>query len=311
MAITLFSRGDPSSVRNDELMLLFAAVNKIKVSPVKAMISQWISYIKMLGPISCTSLITRIADMVKALEGNNVSYIQEPRPIINDVYLIQGHILKRGPNDTLIYFFPGFANELSLPNQEIHLYTCPSLLYPLVPQEEARRSTCSGLPGKVTRSRARRAAEQAPLPQEPPVVQQMQQAGWVPTPPPYSAWEGVSYFRPTTSWQTGDSQEWAQGTYRILTPNLSASSSSRGPPVGGVRRSTSTRDFTYLTQQLGELNIRHNTMEETLNQHVQETCSRFDTLEQLQYNIQQAQQQQRDEMMAYFRSTGYNPHQQQ
>ena len=97
----------------------------------------------------------------------------------------------------------------------------------------------------------------------------MQQAGWVPTAPPHNPWEGATYFRPTAaSWQIGDSHAWTKGKYHTFTPDLSASSSSGGPPLGGVRRSTSTRDYTYLAQQLGELNIRHSAMEETLNQHV-------------------------------------------
>jgi hypothetical protein len=58
MAITFFARDDSSTVRHDELMILFAAVNKIKVSPVKAMILQWLGNFRMTGPISCTSMIS-------------------------------------------------------------------------------------------------------------------------------------------------------------------------------------------------------------------------------------------------------------
>lgn len=38
LAINLFPREDVRPVRTDELMLLYAMVNKIKVSPVKVMI---------------------------------------------------------------------------------------------------------------------------------------------------------------------------------------------------------------------------------------------------------------------------------
>jgi hypothetical protein len=61
LAITLFPRDDVKPVRNDELMILHAMVNKIKISPVQAMIKQWLRNFKMTGPIECTSLITRIA----------------------------------------------------------------------------------------------------------------------------------------------------------------------------------------------------------------------------------------------------------
>ena len=37
VAITLFPRDDPRPVRNDELMILYAMVNKIRISPAQAM----------------------------------------------------------------------------------------------------------------------------------------------------------------------------------------------------------------------------------------------------------------------------------
>jgi len=40
VAITLFPRDDPRTMRNDELMILYAMVNKIRVSPAKAMVKQ-------------------------------------------------------------------------------------------------------------------------------------------------------------------------------------------------------------------------------------------------------------------------------
>ena len=39
VAITLFLRDDPRLVRNNELMILYAMVNKIRVSPAKAMVN--------------------------------------------------------------------------------------------------------------------------------------------------------------------------------------------------------------------------------------------------------------------------------
>jgi hypothetical protein len=40
LAITLFQRDDARPMRNDELMILYAMVKKIKISPVKAMVNQ-------------------------------------------------------------------------------------------------------------------------------------------------------------------------------------------------------------------------------------------------------------------------------
>jgi len=100
-----------------------------------------------MGPIECTSLITRIATCVSALEGNSIPFIEVDRAYIDESYLIQGHTLKRGTGDSLIFFFMGYTNEISLPNAEFHLYNCRSHTIPLVQREGGRRHSVSGLPG--------------------------------------------------------------------------------------------------------------------------------------------------------------------
>ena len=87
--------------------------------------------------------------------------------MIDEAYLVQGHTLKKGPDDSLIFFSLGYANEIPLPNAGYHLYNCHSLTISLVPQEESRRHSVSGLSGRVTRSRARREEfmQQQPQPQ--------------------------------------------------------------------------------------------------------------------------------------------------
>ena len=137
LAITLFPRDDVP-VRNDELLILYAMVNKIKISPVQVLVKQWLSNFKMTGPIECTSLITRITTRVGAIEGNFIPFIEGDRAYIDEAYLIQGHTLKKGPDDSLIFFYLGFTNEIPLPNAEFHLYNCHSLTIPLVPREGGR-----------------------------------------------------------------------------------------------------------------------------------------------------------------------------
>ena len=66
--------------------------------------------------------------------------------MIDEAYLVQGHKLKKGPDDSLIFFSLGYANEIPLPNAGYHLYNYHSLIIPLVPQEESRRHSVSGLP---------------------------------------------------------------------------------------------------------------------------------------------------------------------
>ena len=110
----------------------------------------------MTGPIECTSLVTRIASNMGILDGNPVPFIEHDRALIDEAYLVQGHTVKKGSNDSLVFFSLGYANEIPLPNAGYQLYNCYSLTIPLVPQEEARRHSGSSLPGRTTRSRARR-----------------------------------------------------------------------------------------------------------------------------------------------------------
>ena len=86
--------------------------------------------IKMTGPIECTSLTTLITSRVGALDGNVIPFIDGDRMFIDEDYLTQGHTLKKGPNDSLIFFSLGYANEIPLPNAGFHLYNCHSLTIP-------------------------------------------------------------------------------------------------------------------------------------------------------------------------------------
>ena len=174
-------------MRNDELMILYAMVNKIRVSLAKAMVKQWFPNFRMTVPIECTSLVTRIASNMVILDRNPVPFIEDPRDLINEAYLVQGHTLKKGPNDSLVFFSLGYANEIPLPNVGYHLYNCHSLTILLVPQEEGRRHSVSDLSGRTTRSRARREGLQQPQPH--PQPQQYKARG--------------------SSWQSASSTEWA------------------------------------------------------------------------------------------------------
>jgi len=67
------------------------------------------------------------------LDGNPIPFNEEPHVMIDEAYLVQGHTLKKGPDDSLIFFSLGYANEIPLPNAGYHLYNCRSLTIPLVP----------------------------------------------------------------------------------------------------------------------------------------------------------------------------------
>ena len=100
----------------------------------------------------------------------------------DEAHLVQGHTLKKGPDDLLVFFCLGYANEISLPNAGYHLYNCHLLTTPLVPQEENHRQSVFGLPDRITISRTRREGLQQPQPQ--PQPQQYEAGG--------SSWQSTS-----------------------------------------------------------------------------------------------------------------------
>ena len=156
IAMTLFSRQDIRVVHNTEMQILYGMIKKIKIAPVKEIFNHWLELLKTFSTsISCTSLVTRIATGVDAMENQEVEYISTPRLIIDEHYLLQGHHLKHNAARQLVFFFQWCTNEIPLPNPGLRLYNSPALTFPLVPQEETRRNSMSG---RVIRSRARNEA---------------------------------------------------------------------------------------------------------------------------------------------------------
>jgi hypothetical protein len=51
--------------------------------------------------------------------------------MIDENYLVYGHILKHALDGSLVFFFLGCVNEIPLPNPGYHLYKCRSLTYEL------------------------------------------------------------------------------------------------------------------------------------------------------------------------------------
>ena len=190
-------------------------------------------------------MVTRIATRIGALEGNSIPFIEGDRAYIDKSFLILGHTLKKGLDNSLIFFFMGYTNEIPLPNADFHLYNCHSLTIPLVQRERGRRHSVSSLPVRMTRSKTRREE--------------------MPTPPQHTQ---TSYHHEAggSSWHSASTEEWA----RQAPGRRSTSSSSNGPPVS-AKHSASSRGFATLTQQMGELNMRTNHMGESLNHHIQST----------------------------------------
>jgi hypothetical protein len=74
-------------VQTDEMMILYAAVRRIKISPVQAMIRQWLTNFKMTSSIEFMSLISHIVTNIGITQGPNVTSISNPRTQIDEAYL--------------------------------------------------------------------------------------------------------------------------------------------------------------------------------------------------------------------------------
>ena len=110
IAMTLFARQDIRFVYHVELQILYAMLKKTKIAPVKEMFKHWLETFKASTSISCTSLVTRIAASIGALDGKDVTYISTPRIKIDEHYLMQGHHLKYDEAGNLVFFFLGYTN---------------------------------------------------------------------------------------------------------------------------------------------------------------------------------------------------------
>ena len=97
-------------------------VNKIKITPMQEMARHWLGNFRMVGPVECTSLVTQIATSLDILNSAKISYISAPRSKIDLAYLVQGHTLKSAPDGSIIFFFPGYMNEIPLPSSNLRLY---------------------------------------------------------------------------------------------------------------------------------------------------------------------------------------------
>ena len=98
----------------------------------------------MVGPIECTSLVTRITTSLGVLNWAQFTYITTPRPSIDLAYLVQGHTLKSAPDGSFIFFFPSYVNEIPFPNLGLRLYKSRGFTFELQPIEAPRRSSVPG-----------------------------------------------------------------------------------------------------------------------------------------------------------------------
>ena len=252
---------------------------------------------------------------LRVLNWAQITYISIPRPKIDLAYLVQGHTLKSGPDGSIIFFFPGYMNEIPLPNPGLRLYKSRGYTFELQPIEVRRRSSMSG---RMTRSRSRNAAMDMP----PPPLQAFhgyaghapaggvtrssskQQSGWdryVPHPEAGGL-----------SWQSAGSAEWEQA--RTNWAYASGSSSSGAPPLFAAHHSFSARGYRDLTQGLNDLNIRVGDVNErtqqihrALNQHI-EYIARHRTQQQTNHEAtMELLRKQYEKSQSFYWYYGYYP----
>jgi hypothetical protein len=101
------------------MQLIYATLKRQAVSPVKLLVEHWLSFPNLVGDVSCTSLITQIADDVGILGDATIISIDTPREIISYGYFHQGRWVNK-IQEKLHYIHNKSA--LPLPNPRLGIY---------------------------------------------------------------------------------------------------------------------------------------------------------------------------------------------
>jgi hypothetical protein len=107
------------------MQLIYAALKRKVVSFVKILVEHWPSFANLVGDVSCTSLITRIADDLGILGDATVMNIDTPCEIIAYVYFRQVRWVKRF-QEKMHYIHNKSA--IPLPNLGLGIYSVQSFL---------------------------------------------------------------------------------------------------------------------------------------------------------------------------------------
>jgi hypothetical protein len=105
--------------------LIYAALKRQVVFPVKMLVEHWLSFPNLVRDISCTSLIIQIADNLGILGDATIINIDTPREIIGYDYFRQGRWVKR-IQEKLHYVHN--KNAIPLPNPRLGIYSVQSFL---------------------------------------------------------------------------------------------------------------------------------------------------------------------------------------
>jgi hypothetical protein len=138
MSFTIFPMVELRSVTTAELKCLFAMVNRIKYTPIADVVDYFTNVSKILGPIECTSLVTRIAMNLGYL---NLAYIEGDVPVLGLDHFVHVHILHEQPDYSVSMLYG--CKAILLPNPARQLYSCESL----TPQFDRMGEACHSFTG--------------------------------------------------------------------------------------------------------------------------------------------------------------------
>ena len=88
------------------------------------MLAHWQKMITGKSPIDITSLVTRVARYVKAMEGAEVTFLPETEAYRYEVgleHFVQGHMMREGPGNSIFMCYPGYDREIELPCPRLSL----------------------------------------------------------------------------------------------------------------------------------------------------------------------------------------------
>jgi hypothetical protein len=114
MPFTLFPMVELRSVTTPELKCLFGMVNRIKYTSIADIIDYFKNVHKILGPIECTSMVTRIAMNLGCPEMASLAYIEGVVPDLGLDHFVHAHILREEPDHSLSILYG--HKVIQLPN---------------------------------------------------------------------------------------------------------------------------------------------------------------------------------------------------
>jgi hypothetical protein len=90
------------------------------------MLAHWQKMITAKSPIDITPLVTHVARYVKAMEGDEVTFLPETEAYRYEVgleHFVQGHMMREGPGNSIFMCYPGYDREIKLPCPRLSLST--------------------------------------------------------------------------------------------------------------------------------------------------------------------------------------------